>query len=335
MTNLCRRCVLPEAPPGIVFDEEGVCSICRAHEGACLTENAPPPLETDFVKLLNKRRGKGAYDCLVMCSGGKDSTSALYYMVKRYKVRCLAFTFDHGFETPDALDNIHRAVEALGVDFLFFRSDFMKPLFERMVRSDSQAVICHPCSLWYMGLAFDLAARYEIPFIVAGWTKGQSTRQEAMSKCGCNVHSPEFAAMGEATRRFLDTQLEDLPQYRDFPRTMDEVLKRARKRFKSMVVSPHWFLPGGTAEYVELIQRELGWRYPEQSYPKESTNCALNFLSVYNSMRHYGYTHYHVEASKMIREGLLTRDEALRLLEIDFDKTLLNSIAGKLGHEYE
>jgi hypothetical protein len=327
--------VLPEAPPGIVLDAEGVCSVCRGEEQLAKVSREPPPLESDFVKLLNKKKGKGEYDCLVMCSGGKDSTSALYYMVKRYKVRCLAFTFDHGFETSDALDNIHRAVEALGVDFLFFRSEFMKPLFARMVQTDSPAVICHPCSIWYMGLAFDIAARYQIPFIVAGWTKGQSTRQESMSKCGCNVHAPEFAAMAQATHHFLDTQLGDLPQYKSFPRTMEEVLKRARKKFKSMVVSPHWFLPHHHDEYVALIQKELGWKYPAQSYPKKSTNCALNFLSVYNSMRHYGYTHYHVEASKMIRAGMMTRDEALEMLETDFDLELLNEVARKLGHEYE
>jgi hypothetical protein len=334
MAQLCSRCILPHAPPGIVIDDQGVCSICRSHELTRAVKSEPPPLESDFVQLLGKRRGKGAYDCLVMCSGGKDSTSALYYMVKRYKVRCLAFTFDHGFETGEALDNVHRAVEKLGVDFLFFRSEYMKPLFARLVQTDSPAVICHPCSLWYMGLAFDIAARYEIPFIVAGWTKGQSTRQEAMSKCGCNIHAPEFAAMAEATQTFLRTKLVDLPQYKDFPHSMEEVLKRAQKRFKTMVVSPHWFLPHDTAEYVALIQRELGWRYPKVSYPKESTNCSLNFLSVYNSMRHHGYTHYHVEASKMIREGLLSRPEALRLLEMDFDLELLNEIAGKLGHEY-
>ncbi len=52
-------------------------------------------------------------------------------------------------------------------------------------------------------------------------------------------------------------------------------------------------------------------------------------------MKHYGYTHYHVEMSKMIREGMLLREEALKLLEVNFDKELLKNIAGKLGCDYE
>jgi len=156
-----------------------------------------------------------------------------------------------------------------------------------------------------------------------------------MSKCGCNVHAPEFAAMAQATRQFLDTQLDDLPKYKGFPRTMEEVLKRAGKRFKSIVVSPHWFLPYDQETYVELIQSQLGWKYPEVSYPRRSTNCALNFLSVHNSMKYFGYTHYHVETSKLIREGVLSREEALRDLECDFDMDLLNSIARKLDYEFK
>jgi hypothetical protein len=82
---------------------------------------------------------------------------------------------------------------------------------------------------------------------------------------------------------------------------------------------------------VETIRRELGWEPASLSYPAGSTNCLLNFLSVRNSMEYYGYTHYHVEMSRMIREGLLTRDEALEALRIDFDPGLLDRIASSLG----
>jgi hypothetical protein len=51
---------------------------------------------------------------------------------------------------------------------------------------------------------------------------------------------------------------------------------------------------------------------------------------VHNSLEYYGYTHYHVEMSKLIRQGLMTRDKALRLLEPNYDKDLLNRIAEPL-----
>lgn len=329
---ICKRCVLPEHKPDILLNAEGVCSVCLEYDK--LKQPLDKSLETDFIKLLNTYKSKGEYDCLVMCSGGKDSTSALYYMKKRYKLNPLAFTFDHGFETEDAMENIRNAVEVLGVDFLLFKSDFMLEMFSEMVKTDSRAVLCHPCSIWYMDLAFKMAFRFNIPIIIAGWTKGQSTKQPLMSRCGCSIHQPEFYSMAKATNDFLDKYIKDNPKYKNFPRSMEDVLTRAKMRQKCVVLSPHWFLPFDSETYVETIKKELKWKLPRLSYPANSTNCYLNFISVYNSMKNYGYTHYHVEMSKLIREGLLSREEALKNLEVNFSRELLNSIAGKLNHQF-
>lgn len=330
--NICRRCVLPESKPDIRLDADGVCNLCVEYARTTESAAAAKPLETDFIKMLNMYKSNGEYDCLVMCSGGKDSTAALYYMKKRYKLNPLAFTFDHSFETEEAMENVRNAVEILGVDFLFFKSDFMKDMFSAIVRTNSKAVICHPCSLWYMDITFKMAARFGIPVIIAGWTKGQSTRQQLMSRCGCNIHQPEFASMARATKEFLDNHIRSDPKYRDFPGSMEEVLTRAKRRQKCAVLSPHWFLPFDSDAYVEILKRELKWKFPRLSYPAKTTNCYLNFVSVYNSMKYFGYTHYHVEMSKLIREGLLTREEALKNLEINFDSDLINFVLGRIGY---
>ncbi len=328
---ICKRCVLPESSPDIFLDGEGVCNICRDFEKQKDARPQARFLESDFIKILNQNKGKGKYDCLIMCSGGKDSTAALYYMKRRYKLNPLAFTFDHGFETEGALENVRNAVDVLGVDFLLFKSDFMQEMFTEIVSTDDKAVLCHPCSIWYMGLTFEMAARFDIPIIVAGWTKGQATNQPLMSRCGCNTQQPEFVSMSKATQAFLDNYIRKNPKYRGFPRSMEEVLSVAKKRHKAVVVSPHWFLPMDSSEYVEVLKKELRWKFPRQSYPGLSTNCYLNFLSVHNSMKNFGYTHYHVEMSKMIRESLLSRQEALKLLEINFDDQLLSVVRQKLA----
>lgn len=326
-TRLCSTCVLPEMPPHITLGPDGSCQLCEEYRQQ---QKQPLFLESDFIKILDKKRGKHKYDCLVMCSGGKDSTAALYFMKERYKCNPLAFMFDHGFEQNDAVANVRRAVEKLNVDFVFYKTSFMKDMFKRMIETKSKAVICHPCSIWYMDLGYTMAKRFDCPLIIAGWTKGQSKKQEVMSSCGCNVHQPEYAAMAKATQEFLDNELNDMPKYKNFPRTMDAMLKRAKKRHKAMVMSPHWFLPFSPDEYVEIIKKEVGWDYTESSFPKKSTNCALNFVSVHNSMRDYGYTHYHVEMSKLVRQGVLSREEALRNLKDEFDEGLLNEILGVL-----
>lgn len=334
--TICKQCVLPEAKPNIFFNESGICNVCVEHAKTKQLAQENKLLESELIKLLNKHRGTGKYNVMAMCSGGKDSTSALYYMKTRYKMNPLAFMFNNGFETEDAINNTKRAADRLGVDFLFFKSNYMKGLFAKILETESKTIPCHPCSMWYMDLAYETAARYEIPIIIAGWTKGQSTNQKVMSKCGCNAGSPEFKEMSAATKDFIDQHVRNDPRYKDFPTSMEEVLKRAQShKKKALVLSPHWFLPYDQETYVETIKKELGWEYPRLSYPGRSTNCSMNFISVWNSLKYYGYTHYHVEMSKMIREGMLTREEALRDLELQVSKEQVNEIAAKLGQHVD
>ncbi|PLX07027.1 MAG: hypothetical protein C0596_12905 [Marinilabiliales bacterium] len=329
-TKICKRCIMPESKPDIYINDEGICNICVAHDNSRESINEQKPLESDLLKILDKHKGRKKFDCMVMCSGGKDSTAALYFMKKRYNLNILAFMFDHGFETKEARANVESAVQKLGVDFLLYKSSYMKPMFARMIESESKAIICHTCSIWYMELAFDVAARYDIPLIVAGWTKGQYKKQNIVSKYGTDDGTCEFKAMSESTRSFLDNNISDMHQYKNFPKSMDEVIKKARKKHKAKVISPHWFLPYGPDEYVKIIEDELEWKAPDLSYPKGSTNCTLNFISVHQSIKHYGYTHYVVEASKLIREGVITREEALEQVKINFDDKTLKEVASGL-----
>jgi len=122
----CKKCILPEYKPDIWLNEDGICNICIDFEKRETFKQSVILLESELVKTLNEYRAKGKYDCLVMCSGGKDSTFSLYCMKRRYRMNPLAFTFDHGFENDEALENIRNAVNILGVDWLYFKTDFMK-----------------------------------------------------------------------------------------------------------------------------------------------------------------------------------------------------------------
>jgi tRNA(Ile)-lysidine synthase TilS/MesJ len=320
---LCGKCVLPESKPDIWLNKEGVCNICADHDKQKTAAAGPVMLESELIKILEKHRGKNKYDCLVMCSGGKDSTLGLYYMKKRYRMNPLAFTFDHGYENSEALGNIRNAVDILGVDWLYLKSGFMKDIFRKIVATGSAAPICHVCAIWYMNLVYQTARRYNIPVIVAGWTKGQSTEGRETGR--------EYAAMSAATKDFIVRHLRREAAYKDFPLSMKEAVKAAARGSRITAVSPHWFLRYDPYKAVEILEKELKWAAPSLSYPLNSTNCMMNFASVYLTMKNFGYTHYHIEMSKLIRKGELSRDEALKLLEINFGKDLVNSVLKDIG----
>ena len=66
----CKRCVLPDTKPGLVFDDKGVCSACRFVE---IKKKIDWNQRTnDLIKICNEaKKLKKTYDCIVPGSGGK------------------------------------------------------------------------------------------------------------------------------------------------------------------------------------------------------------------------------------------------------------------------
>lgn len=298
---LCAKCVLPRHKDGIALDDRGICGACAdVSRGRRRAE----PAESDFLRIVEKSRGKAKYDCLVMCSGGKDSTAALYYVKKRYKLNPLAFTFDNGFEDPGAIANVRQAVTTLSVDWVYSRSGFMHDMYAQWVMTRQVFPVCFLCSLWYMRAVYETAAAYGIRLIVGGWTRGQTDENKAA-----------LGILSAGIREFVLRMRGNFPHYRDFPDSMDTLRKQVKSSGRAVLVSCHWFLPFTDDEYAGVIRNDLGWKPISLSYPRNSTNCGINFLCSRLAVRRGAFTHFHVEKSSLIRKGMLTRDEALRQLE--------------------
>jgi len=297
--------VLPERKPHITFDSTGTCTFCRQHADARSSKTPSRLLETDLVKRIERHRGRSEYDCVLHCTGGLDTISALYLACKRFRIRPLVVAIDNGFENPIAVANVERAVNALGVDRIALRDTSLTPLVEQMVRTDSQASICAVCNLWTTQRIYRFAELYKVRLVLNGLTKGHLADP--------SDEGGEFSSITQATRRFLADVVGRDRRYRDLPRTMRKLTGKHRK---IEVLSVHWFLPQNPEDHREDIERELGWQPPEGSYPSHNikSHCKLDLCNAQRDLKHHGLTYHHVEASRLIRLGLLSRDEALAAL---------------------
>lgn len=113
----CFKCSLPETYETIEFNDDGICNICTSAEFK--KENI------DWVErkklldnLIEKHRGKQAYDCIVPFSGGKDSTFTLLYLMREYNLKPLVVRFNHGFYRDTITRNGNKTLKKLGVDFI-------------------------------------------------------------------------------------------------------------------------------------------------------------------------------------------------------------------------
>jgi hypothetical protein len=78
--------LVPESVPGVSLTSAGLCNLCRAADpsaGEASDEAARCPYEEDLERTVADARGRGAYDCVVALSGGKDGLYLLSVVSQR------------------------------------------------------------------------------------------------------------------------------------------------------------------------------------------------------------------------------------------------------------
>ncbi|MCK4795336.1 MAG: 7-cyano-7-deazaguanine synthase [Desulfobacteraceae bacterium] len=331
--KICTQCVLPETFPGIKFNAHDICQYCQGFKGVEHLEKQKEQYRLKFKSLLSARDSSpGAYDVLVAYSGGKDSTFILELLKKQYGLNVLALTFDHGFVSPYALENIRRVVEILGVDQITFKPDFQ--LIQRMFRYSLEhefhppkaleraSSVCNTCMGMVKFIILQTAIEKEIPFIAYGWSPGQAPIQSAIMK-----NQPSFV------RKFQDLFLHPLeeavgPEVRAYFLEERHFKQGANANFPCNI-NPLAFLRYDEEEIYKQI-RALGWQPPRDTDPN-STNCLLNSLANQVHLERHHYHPYAMEMAELVRNGMLSREEALRRLSEPADPQIIEQVKGKLG----
>ncbi|MDP3960834.1 MAG: glucosamine 6-phosphate synthetase [Pseudorhodobacter sp.] len=117
----CTRCILSETMPFIRFDEDGVCNYCHNYK----QRNKPKPKE-DLFRLVEPYRREHGPDCIVPFSGGRDSCYGLHLIVNELKMKPITYTYDWGMVTDLGRRNISRMCAELGVENIIVAADIAK-----------------------------------------------------------------------------------------------------------------------------------------------------------------------------------------------------------------
>lgn len=118
----CASCILPETMPFIRFNSEGICNYC---------ENYRPRVVVTSKELL----GQSIEDQLTQTStsrlifpfsGGRDSSYALQYLVREMDTRPITYTYDWGMLTDLGRRNISLLCSELGVENVLVAANIEK-----------------------------------------------------------------------------------------------------------------------------------------------------------------------------------------------------------------
>jgi len=114
----CTRCILPETMPFISFDEQGVCNYCQHYK----PRNKPRPM-AELLELVAPYRRSQGDECIVPFSGGRDSCYGLHLIVKELGLKPITYTYDWGMVTDLGRRNISRMSAELGVENIIVADD--------------------------------------------------------------------------------------------------------------------------------------------------------------------------------------------------------------------
>ncbi len=316
----CTRCTLPETHETIQFDEEGVCNIC--HNATYKKEKVDwKHRRNELEKLVEQHRGKGDYDCLVPFSGGKDSTFTLWYIVRELGLKPLVASFDHGFYRPGTLENNERTMRKLGVDFIKFRTDWRivrKLMLESLRRKGDFDWHAHVGTFVF---PLQVAVKYQIPLIFKGEPTSEYTAYssyEEIEEQDVKKHH-QINDLGIAAEDMAGFLKKDGVTLRDLKAYIYPGAREVRALGVRQVPLGS-FIPWDVQSNYEIIHRELDWQgarvegVPPQ-YPYEKVEYQLQGQRDYIKFIKRGYARTTHLTSIDIRNGRMTREEAVKLIE--------------------
>ena len=325
----CARCILPETFPGIWFDEDGVCNYCLEYQPVRVFG------EDELAKVLDKYSGKGAkYDCLVPISGGRDSSFVLYNVVERFGMRALALTVDSGGITEEGYRNIEKITGALNVDHVWLRDENHIRVAKKNTRIRFHAWLKKPsintiapvlnAADKTMNLRiFRYAHKNGIPLVVGGNNIGNSTFEQEHFKTGYMGVFPDERGMYSVFDRVKLTFLfgwEFLKNPHNFHWSVfREYVSGAFVYFFESLLKPRDVDTLGLYDYVywredQVIPtvKRLGWSGASDTEATWRIDDVAYPLIDYIYLRLVGFNEFDEFYSKLIREGQISRDEALK-----------------------
>jgi acyl-CoA synthetase (AMP-forming)/AMP-acid ligase II/acyl carrier protein len=323
----CIRCGLPSNYPRAAFDATGLCSICRSYEA--IKDRAQVYFKSeDELRLIfeeSARRHRPKYDCLMLYSGGKDSSYALCRLVEM-GLSVYAFTLDNGFISEGAKENIRRVTQQLGVPVEFATTPAMNAIFRDSLMRFSN--VCNGCFKAIYTLSLRRARDLEIPIIVTGLSRGQmfETRlTEDMFRDG--RHSPDDIDAAVLAARKVYHRVSD-----EVTRSLNAGMFEDDEIFEAIqFVDFFRYVDVGLEEMYSYLWQRVPWIRPKDT--GRSTNCLINDLGIHVHQQERGYHSYALPYSWDVRLGHKTREEALEELDDHIEERYVKETLAAIGYD--
>jgi N-acetyl sugar amidotransferase len=332
MYQICSRCIMDTSDPNILFDERGQCDYCINFDTIILPNwHMGSAGEHHLSKLADAIRddGKGKdFDCIIGLSGGLDSSYAAYVAKDIMGLRPLLFHVDAGWNTDQAVGNIEKLVDGLGLDLYTNVVNWeavkrMQVAFFRAGIPDQDLV---QDAAFFSGL-YKFARKYKIKNIITGSNFSTECCREPEEWGG-------YLGIDKALFEDIWAICGDGQRNDEFPVVDILVYKLWYQKILGMKVHhPLNFVPYLKKDAEDELDRRFGWQRLKH---KHHESRFTRFYEDYWLPRRFGYEKRRAHFSSLIMTGQMTRDQALDRISLpEMDEHFLNQefeyVAHKLG----
>jgi N-acetyl sugar amidotransferase len=323
---------MDSSDPNIKFDERGYCDYCNNFAKYIAPKwNANFERERDLNQMADTIRanGKGKdFDCIIGLSGGLDSSYAAYVVKEKMGLRPLLFHVDAGWNTDQAVSNIEKLVDGLGLDLFTDVVNWeaikrMQLAFLRAGIPDQDLV---QDAAFFSGL-YKFARKYNIKHIITGSNFSTECCREPEEWGG--YLGIDKMLFGDIWKKCGDGKLND-----EFPIVDILVYKLWYKYALGMKVHHPLNLVSFIKKDAEAeLEGRFGWqRFQHKHHESRFTR----FYEDYWLPRRFGFDKRRAHFSSLIMTNQMTRQQALnRILQPEMSEHFLMQefeyVAHKLG----
>ena len=328
--QICTKTIMDTSDPKINFDADGVSDYYHNYHQNILPkwhtdEQGHRELMTHAEKIRKQGKGKD-FDCIIGLSGGLDSSYAAYISKEVMGLRPLIFHVDAGWNTQQAVGNIEKLVNGLGLELFTDVIDWeeMKDLQRAFFKSQVADQDLPQDTAFFSGL-YRFARKHKIKYVLTG--------ANYSTEC-CREPEAWGAYPGIDRTLILDIHKKfgSIP-LKSFPIVDILNYKLVYKYIYGMTIfKPLNLVPYIKSSVEQLLRDRFGW----QSFQhKHHESRFTRFYEDYWMPKKFGYEKRRAHFSSLILTGQMTRDEALlRISKPEMDDHFLQQefeyVANKL-----
>ena len=319
----CSKCILPETTPFINFDKNGICNYCNEHKK--IKHKGVNALEK-IIK--NYRSRDNNPDCIIAFSGGRDSSYGLHYLVKVLKMHPVAVTFDWGMLSDVGRRNQSRMLAKLGVEHIMVSADIKKARED--IKMNLKAWLKRPkLGMIPLLMQGDKTTEYYVDKIkkelgvkLVFFCRGNELEKEEFKSGYCGVKNADPG--GVIHNYYWLDKLKLLTYYvKEFllnPAYLNRSLWSSFLGYLITFVVPHdyiylWhYIPWDENEIIKTLKEEYNWEGDSETGLTWRIDDGSPAFYNYVYCQIQGFTENDSFRSHQIREGIITRDEALKLI---------------------